>query len=119
MKESEATIRRTRELTEDALRRAHLDVRRLVGELEVARTNLTAAELNVTRAQDALRITTLTYDNGKADYLSVLNAQADRSEARKNLIDARHDVLARTASLKRAMGVSPTEPLAAVFQRSR
>jgi outer membrane protein TolC len=43
-----------------------------------------------------------------------LNAQAARFTARSNLIQAYHDVLSWTATLKRAMGMRPTRPLSAV-----
>lgn len=115
VKETEARIERARLDRIEAERRARLEVLSLLGELEVARTNLEAATLNMSRAEDALRVMTLTYENGKADYLSVLNAQSDRFRARSNLIEARFEVLTTTASLKRAMGKSPTSPLAAAF----
>jgi outer membrane protein TolC len=115
VKETESRIERTRLDRTEAERRARLEVLTLLGELDVARDNLVAAELNMSRAEDALRAMTLTYENAKADYLSVLNAQSDRFQARSNLIQARFDVLTATASLKRAMGMSPTTTLRAAL----
>jgi outer membrane protein TolC len=118
VKESDARIQRTALERLEAERRARLEVLTLLGELDVARDDLAAAEMNMTRAEDALRITTLTYENGKADYLSVLNARADRFQARSNLIRARFAVLSATSSLKRAMGAMPTTPLDALLDET-
>jgi outer membrane protein TolC len=48
---------------------------------------------------------------GQARYLDVLLAESNRAQARSNVIDARFEVLRRTASLKRALGYSPLTPL--------
>ena len=81
---------------------------------EAARENHAAAELNLSAAEKALEQTTLRYEVGKSEYLSVLNAQSDRFAARSHLIEARYDVLSQTATLKRAMGVNPRTPLARI-----
>jgi outer membrane protein TolC len=65
-------------------------------------------------AEDALEQITLRYQLGKTDYLSVLNVQTERSLARSNLIQARNEVLTLTATLKRALGFTPTVPLAEI-----
>ena len=114
IEQTEATIRRTEYQEEDALRRARLEVISLLGDLEAARDNLDASRLNLTAAEDALQQMTLRYELGKADYLAVLEVQAARSFARSNHIQARHQVLTLTASLKRAMGFSPRLALEAV-----
>ncbi len=111
LREAGATVLRTRQEREELSRQARLEVLSLHGELEAARENLNAAELNMTRAEDARRFATLRYENGKANYLTVLNAQSERFAARTNLIQARFEVLTGTAALKRAMGVSPMTPL--------
>jgi len=119
LKEAEADIQRTLLRREDTERRARMEALSHLGELEAARANLRAAELNMTQADDALRITTLRYENSKADYLAVLNAQSDRFRARQNLIQARYEVLTETARLKQAMGLSPLEPLSRAQDRYR
>lgn len=119
LKEAEADIQRTLLRREDTERRARMEALSYLGELEAARANLRAAELNMTQADDALRITTLRYENSKADYLAVLNAQSDRFRARQNLIQARYEVLTGTARLKEAMGMSPLEPLSRTQDRYR
>ena len=53
-------------------------------------------------------------DRGKADRLEVLNAQTARFVARTTLIEARYEVLATTATLKRAVGVAPSRPLSVI-----
>lgn len=114
VEQTEATIRRTEFQEEEARRMARLEVSSLLGELDAARDNLAASRLNLTAAEDALQQMALRYELGKADYLAVLEVQAARSFARSNYIQARHQVLTLTASLKRAMGFSPRLPLEAV-----
>ncbi|MCK4305883.1 MAG: TolC family protein, partial [Candidatus Eisenbacteria sp.] len=114
VQETEASIRRVRYEYEEVLRQARLEVLSLLGDLEAARANLSASHLNMTAAEDALRQMTLRYELGKADYISVLHVQTERSLARRNLIQARNEVLTLTASLKRALGFDPTVPLAEV-----
>lgn len=111
VRETEASILRLRAQREGAQQQAKVEVLTLLGDLEAARENYHAARLNMTAAEDALRATLLRYENNKAEYLEVLNAEADRFTARGNLIHARHDVMTLTASLKRAMGISPMRPL--------
>ncbi|MBD3237958.1 MAG: TetR family transcriptional regulator [Candidatus Eisenbacteria bacterium] len=111
IEEAEAAWRRSREELTAAERQAHLEILSLHGDLETARTNLQAAELNLVTAEDAVRQVSLQYELGKAGYLSLLDAQAQRYLARSNLIAARNEVLTLTASLKRALGFSPTRPL--------
>jgi len=90
--QTEAQIRRNEVETGGLRRNIRADVLELLDALEVSRANLQAAELNLTRSEDLL----------------------SRSLARSNLIQARYDVLTTTASLKRAIGVSPMLPFAAV-----
>lgn len=85
-----------------------------LGDLEVARADLSAAELNMRQAEDAYTQISLRYELGKADRLEVLNAQTSRFVARTTLIEARYEVLATTATLKRAVGISPSLDLAAI-----
>jgi outer membrane protein TolC len=115
VKETEALIRRAQHERMDAQRRAQAEVMQTLGELEAARANLTSSELNMQLAEAAMEQTTLRYRLGKGDYLSVLNAQTDRYQARSNLILARFEVLTGTAKLKRALGASPTAPLSSVL----
>ena len=86
----------------------------LLEALDVARQNLQAAQLNVDRAQELLETSKLMLRHGQAPYLTVLESEAERAQAQTNLIQARFDVLAATASLKRAIGISPMRPLASV-----
>ena len=82
--------------------------------LAAARDNLYAARLNLVRSEDLLEQMTMRLRLGKTDYLTVLEAEASRSLARSNLIEARFEVLTLTASLKRAIGFSPMLPLTAI-----
>lgn len=115
VQEAEASIRRTRHQREEALRRARQEVLSIRGDLQAARQNYAAAALNLAAAEDALEQIGLRYELGKADYLSVLNIQADRFIARCNLIQARNEVLTLTATLKRALGFAPTISLCEIM----
>ena len=113
-REAEAEIRRN-QIAVDALEASIQDeVLDAVENLEIARADLRAAQLNLTRADDAYIQISLRYELGKADNLDVLNAQAERFTARSTVIEARYDVLVSLATLKRAIGVSPTVPLASL-----
>jgi outer membrane protein TolC len=54
------------------------------------------------------------FDLGQDDFVDVLNAQSQRFDARRNLIEARYDLLVQTAALKRSLGSDPTLPLSQV-----
>ncbi len=112
--QTEAQIRRNEVELSGLKRNIRADVLELLDALEVSRANLRAAELNLTRSEDLLETSKLELRLGRTDYLNVLQSEASRSLARSNLIQARFDVLTTTASLKRAIGVSPMLPFAAV-----
>lgn len=115
VKETEAAIRRTGYEYREALRQAEQELAASLGALVAARTNLAAAALNEDAAAEVLTQTQQRYALGKADYLSVLDAQTQRRLARQNGIQARAEVLTLTASLKRQLGHDPREPLADVL----
>ena len=114
VQETDASIRRMEYDYEDAIRNARLEIRSLIGDLEAARNNLIAAKLNMTAAEDAAGQIGLRYELGKSEYLSVLSSQSDCYLANSNYIQARHDVLTLTASLKRALGFSPSSALSTI-----
>jgi len=112
--ETRAQIRRTETELRGWRRQAEVQVLALLNNLDTARRNLGAAELNLVRAEEALQESLLMYQLGKAAYLTVLDAEANHLTARRTLIEARYQVLTLTASLKRAVGHSPATPLAAI-----
>jgi outer membrane protein TolC len=112
VQQTEASLRRSEHALDDRRRRAEAEVLQALDDLQVARTDLAAADLNMDRAERAFEQVNLRYELGKADQLDVLNAQSERYAARSNLLRARYQVLTMTATLKRAMGRSPLEPLA-------
>lgn len=111
VRETEASIRRNEYRVDEQVRRARQEVLLALDELGIARADLAAADLNMTMAEQAFQQMSLRYELGRADYLDVLDAQAERFVARSALLSARYQVLASTATLKRAMGVSPMQPL--------
>jgi multidrug efflux system outer membrane protein len=112
--QTEAQIRRNEVELGGLKRTIRADILELLDALGVSRANHRAAELNLTRSEDLLETSKLELRLGRADYLTVLQSEASRSLARSNLIQARFDVLTTTASLKRAIGVSPMLPFVAV-----
>jgi outer membrane protein TolC len=111
VREAEAQIRRTETELAGRRRTVRVSVLELVTSVEAARQVLDAAELNLASSQEALSESMLRLELGQARYLDVLLAESNRAQARSNVIDARFEVLRRTASLKRALGYSPLTPL--------
>lgn len=105
--ETEASIRRTEAEQTGNRRLVQVEALELLANLRLARGVLSAALLNQRSSEEVLDESLLQLELGKTTYLDVLLAEANRAEARSNVIDARHDVLVLTASLKRAMGYSP------------
>jgi outer membrane protein TolC len=114
VQETTASIRRTEEELSGLRRQVEVEVLELLDSVDTARENLKAARLNLVRGEDLLEQMTMMYRVGKTDYLSVLVAEANRTDARRNLLQAGYEVLTLTASLKRAIGRSPLEPLASI-----
>jgi outer membrane protein TolC/AcrR family transcriptional regulator len=111
VRETDAAVRRARRERQDAVSRARLEVLTLLGDLAAARENLKAAALNLRGAEEALRRMRQRYEVGKAEYLEVLNAESERFTAKSEEITARSEVSTLTASLKRALGLFPLQPL--------
>ena len=114
VRETKARIRRSE--AELASRRsdAQLEVLEVLADLRAARRVLEAARLNLARSREVLDESMLRLKLGKAGYLDALVAQTTLAQARAALIDARFDVLGRTAALKRALGFNPLTPLAEI-----
>ncbi|MFO7610087.1 MAG: TolC family protein [Candidatus Krumholzibacteriia bacterium] len=109
--ETKARIRRTEAELTGRRREVQVEVMEILANLRLARDLLAAAELNLQRAEEVLDESLLMLKLGKTSHLDVLLAEANRAEARGNVIDARYTVLTLTASLKRAIGWSPLVPL--------
>lgn len=118
-REAEASLRRNEHRIRQVEAQIRDEVLGALDELEIARADLDAAMLNMQGANDAYTQISLRYELGKSDNLAVLNAQSERFTARTTLIEARYRVLTSLATLKRAMGVSPLTPLAALLAHAR
>jgi len=112
--EASAQVRRTEAELTGQRRLVQVQVLELMANLRMAREVLDAVLLNQTRSEDVLDESLLMLQMGKINYLDVLVAEANRAEARSNVIDARYQVLTLTANLKRAIGVSPLTPLSII-----
>ena len=113
--EAAAQLRRNEIRVREFEREVRDEVLGALDELAIAREDLAAAELNLQSADLAFQQISLRYELGKADNLSVLNAQSERFTARTILIDARYRVLTSLATLKRAIGFSPELPLVSIL----
>lgn len=109
--ETKARIRRTEAELAGRRREVQVEVLEILANLRLARDLLAAVELNLQRAEEVLEESLLMLKLGKTSHLDVLLAEANRAEARGNVIEARYTVLTLTASLKRAIGRSPLVPL--------
>lgn len=114
VQQTEASILRTEAERNGLVKAARVEAADLADGLAAAHENLRAAELNVERAEELVETSTMMMRDGLADYLTVLESESGRAQARTNLIQARYDVLTLTAQLKKAIGVSPMLPLSAV-----
>ncbi len=109
--ETEGRIRRSEAELTGRRREVQVEVMEILANLRMARQVLEAVILNQERSEDVLEESLLMLQMGKVNYLDVLVSEANRAEARSNVIDARYEVLVLTSSLKRAVGFSPLVPL--------
>lgn len=114
VREADGRIRRGESELSAQRRDVEVEVLDLLARLQSARQTLDAVAVNLERADEAREQSLLLLQLGKASYVDVLVAEANRSEAQASVIDARYQVLALTASLKRAIGRDPAERLDAV-----
>lgn len=112
VREADGRIRRSEAELAAQRRDVEVEVLDLLARLGSARQSLAAVTVNLDRAGEAREQSLLQLQLGKASYVDVLVAEANRSDAQAAVIDARYEVLALTASLKRAIGRSPAERLA-------
>ncbi len=87
--------------------RIRLEARDAVDVLNVAKSVLEAAELNVSQAQKALDMTEANYKYGAATLLDVLDAQAAQVEAESNRIQGLHAHAIARAALRFVMAQDP------------
>ncbi len=109
--EIEGRIRRYEAELTGRRREVQVEAMEIMANLRMARQVLDAVILNQERAEEVLAESLLMLQLGKINYLDVLVSEANRAEARSNVIDARYEVLVLTSSLKRAVGYSPLVPL--------
>jgi outer membrane protein TolC len=109
--ETEGRIRRSEAELTGRRREVQVEAMEILANLRMARQVLEAVILNQERAEEVLDESLLMLQLGKINYLDVLVSEANRAEARSNVIDARYEVLVLTSSLKRAVGYSPLVPL--------
>jgi outer membrane protein TolC len=109
--ETEGRIRRTEAELTGRRREVQVEAMEILANLRMARQVLDAVLLNQERSEEVLEESLLMLQMGKINYLDVLVSEANRAEARSNVIDARYEVLVLTSSLKRAVGYSPLVPL--------
>ena len=92
--------------------RIRLEAKEGVDRLNVARSVLEAADLNVSQAQRALVMTQANYQHGAATTLDVIDAQAALTLADSNRIQALFDHAMARALMRFVMAQDPLEPSA-------
>ncbi|HET9315050.1 MAG TPA: TolC family protein [Vicinamibacteria bacterium] len=92
--------------------RIRLEAKEGVDRLNVARSVLEAADLNVSQAQRALTMTQANYQHGAATTLDVIDAQAALTLAESNRIQALFDHAMARALMRYVMAQDPLEPSA-------
>lgn len=81
-----------------------VEIRKAVLSLRDAETIIKSQQDNVDQAREALRIAQVSYANGVAINLDVLDAQVSLAQIQKNLASATYDYLMAQAYLDRSMG---------------
>jgi outer membrane protein TolC len=81
-----------------------VDIRQACLNLRQSEAIINSQKDNVEEAREALRIANVSYDNGVATNLDVLDAQVSLGNIQKNLAEAIYDYLMAEASLDRTMG---------------
>ena len=81
-----------------------VDIRQACLDLKQAQEVINSQKDNILEAKEALKISGVSYDNGKATNLDVLDAQVSLSQVEKNLSEGIYDYLIAKSSLDRSMG---------------
>ncbi|MFA5337230.1 MAG: TolC family protein [Candidatus Omnitrophota bacterium] len=81
-----------------------VDVKKSCLDLKEAFSIIKSQRDNIDEAQEALRISEISYDNGVGINLDVLDAQVSLGQVQQNLASAIYDYLMAEASLRRTMG---------------
>jgi outer membrane protein TolC len=83
-----------------------VDVKQACLDLQQAEAIVNSQKDNVVEAKEALRIANVSYDNGEAKNLDVLDAQVSLSRIQQNLSEGIYDYLMARAELDRTLGLS-------------
>lgn len=81
-----------------------LDIRQNCLDLQEALAIINSQKDSITEAREALRISEVSYDNGEAINLDILDAQVSLAQIEENLAEGIYDYLMAAASLDRNMG---------------
>lgn len=87
-----------------------VDVRQACLDLKQAEAIINSQKDNVGKAKEALRIANVSYDNGEAKNLDVLDAQVALGQVETNLSQGIYDYLMAKAELDRTLGLSFVQP---------
>ncbi len=84
----------------------NVDIRRACLDLQNAQSVILSQKDSIEEAKEALKIAQVSYDNGEATNLDVMDAQVALSQVEKNLSEGIYDYLMAEAYLNRTMGTS-------------
>jgi outer membrane protein TolC len=91
---------------ENLVEQIAVEIRRSCLDLKQAEQVINSQKDNVGQAREALEIAKVSYDNGEAKNLDVLDAQVSLSQIETNLSQGIYDYLMAQAELDRALGRS-------------
>jgi len=87
-----------------------VDIRQACLDLKQSETIINSQKDNVGKAKEALRIANVSYDNGEAKNLDLLDAQLSVGQVETNLSQGIYDYLMAKAELDRTLGSSFVQP---------
>jgi len=91
---------------ENLVEQIAVDVRQACLDLKQAEAVINSQKDNVGQAKEALEIAKISYDNGEAKNLDVLDAQVSLGQIQTNLSQGIYDYLMAQAELERTLGKS-------------
>lgn len=103
--QAKANYRKAQLQYEQALNGVILEVKQAVLNLNEAAQRVEASQLNIERAQEALKISELRYANGLVTQLEVRDARLALTAARTNYIQALHDHNVARVTLEKVIGM--------------
>jgi TolC family type I secretion outer membrane protein len=105
LQEQKASLRRSEEKTEDAVRKMELQVLKSRLKVDTSLKRFNIARKAVEHSEENLRVINNSYNVGMATNIDVLDAELIHTQTQSDLIQARYDYWIARAELDRSIGV--------------